>query len=124
MAVVIFALAFRTLGIRNDNGPWVSVKNKQTMLESEKGVARMEMAREVITLQRNIGKSEGKEINLQHEIPLSRFFSGFVFRLLRIKKIKHRNFCHGTTMAIQPEQRVRFYRLGNSEWLFGISRRR
>ena len=84
MAVVIFAFAFRTLGIKNDNGPWVSVKNKHTMLESENGVARMEMARVVITLQRNIGKSEGKEINLQHENHPSRFFNGFVFRLLRI----------------------------------------
>jgi hypothetical protein len=54
------------------------------MLESEKGVDRMEMARVVITLQRNIGKSEGKEINLQHENHPSRFFYGFVFRLLRI----------------------------------------
>jgi hypothetical protein len=84
MAVVIFAFAFRTLVIKNDNGPCDSVKNKQTMLESEKGVDRMEMARVVITLQRNIGKSEGKEINLQHENHPSRFFNGFVFRLLRI----------------------------------------
>ena len=64
MVVVIFAFAFRTLGTKKETGPWLSAKNKQTMLEAEKGVARMEMARVVITLQRNIGKSEGNEINL------------------------------------------------------------
>ena len=89
MAVVIFAFAFRTLGIKNDNGPWVSVKNKHTMLESENGVARMEMAREVNTLQRNIEKSEGKEINLWHENAFSLFTRFVAHHVLRIEKIEH-----------------------------------
>jgi hypothetical protein len=89
MAVVIFAFAFRTLGIKNDNGPCVSVKNKHTMLESENGVARMEMAREVNTLQRNIEKSEGKEINLWHENAFSLFTRFMALHVLRIEKIEH-----------------------------------
>ena len=104
--MVIFAFAFRTLGIKKDNGPWVSVKNKHTMLESENGVDRIEMAREVNTLQRNIEKSEGKEINLWHENAFTLFTRFMAPHVLRIKKIKYRTFCHGTTMAIQPKQRL------------------